>query len=73
MERVLGLNHRVTLATRRQLARFTGEAGDPAGARDMIAALLPDWERVCGPDHASNVAIREALDHWARQAERGAP
>jgi len=39
----------------------------------MIAALLPDWERVCGPDHASNVAIREALDHWARQAERGAP
>jgi hypothetical protein len=37
--------------TRRQLARFTAEAGDPAGARDLFAALVPAMERVYGADH----------------------
>ena len=33
------------------LARWTGEAGDPGGARDQYAALLPVIERVLGPEH----------------------
>ena len=28
-----------------------GDAGDAAGARNLLAALLPDQERVLGPDH----------------------
>jgi len=37
------------LAVRDELAFWTGEAGDPAGARDQLAALLPDRIRVQGP------------------------
>ena len=40
---------------RANLARWTGEAGDAAGARDQFAALLPVRERVSGrraPRHA---------------------
>jgi hypothetical protein len=36
-----GAEHRATLATRGILARWTGQAGDAAGARDHYAALLP--------------------------------
>ena len=40
-ERVLGPEHPDTLAARANLARWTGEAGDAAAARDLFAALLP--------------------------------
>ena len=40
-ERVLGPEHPDTLRARADLARWTGEAGDAAGARDQFAALLP--------------------------------
>ena len=40
-ERVLGAEHPDTLTARANLARWTGEAGDAAGARDQYAALLP--------------------------------
>jgi hypothetical protein len=33
--------HPDTLATRANLASWTGEVGDAAGARDQLAALLP--------------------------------
>jgi hypothetical protein len=46
-----GAQHPDTLAVRAQLARWTGEAGDAAGARDQCAALLPISERVLGPEH----------------------
>ena len=39
------------------LANWTGRAGDPAGARDLYAALLPVRERISGP-HTRNVAPR---------------
>ena len=42
-ERVLGPDHPDTLNTRHDLARCTGEAGDAAGARDQLAALLPTF------------------------------
>ena len=40
-ERVLGPEHPDTLTARRNLACWTGEAGDAAAARDQFAALLP--------------------------------
>jgi hypothetical protein len=48
-ERVLGPEHPHTLTTRHNLALWTGQAGDAAGARDQYAALLPIRERVLGP------------------------
>ena len=33
------------------LARWTGEAGDPAAARNLFAALLPEGERVLAAEH----------------------
>ena len=48
---VLGPEHPDTLAARGNLARWTGEAGDSAGARDQFAALLPVRERVLGAEH----------------------
>jgi hypothetical protein len=48
---VSGREHPDTLITRAYLARYGGEAGDPAGARNQLAALLPIRERVLGPEH----------------------
>jgi hypothetical protein len=56
-----GPEHPGTLTARGYLARWTGEAGDPAGARDQLAALLPVYERVLGPDHPGTLATRHDL------------
>jgi hypothetical protein len=56
------------LTTRGNLARWTGEAGDAAGARDQYAALLPIMKRVRGPDHPHTLTTRGNLAHWAREA-----
>jgi len=45
-----GPGHPNALAARHNLATWTGEAGDAAGARDQFAALLPISERVQGPE-----------------------
>ena len=50
-ERSLGPEHPDTLTARGNLAAWTAEAGDTAGARDQFAALLPIRERVSGPEH----------------------
>src|SRR5206468_11853806 len=50
-ERVFGPEHPGTLASRRNVAGWTGEAGDAASARDQLAELLPSYEQVLGPDH----------------------
>ena len=70
-ERVLGPEHPDTLATRANLARWTGEAGDPAAARDLFAALLPVFERVLGPEHPDTLSARANLARWTGKAERG--
>jgi len=67
-EQVLGLEHRQTLRARYGLAHWTGEAGDPAGARDRFAALLPAMERVFGPEHPETQEVRENLALWTRRA-----
>ena len=54
------------------LARWTGEAGDPAAARDQLAALLPIRERVSGPDHPATLAARASLARWTGEADGSA-
>jgi hypothetical protein len=53
--------NRDILAVRSELARFTGEAGDTAGARDQYAALVPVSERLLGPEHRETLANRASL------------
>ena len=60
--------HRDTLAARDQLARWTGEAGDAAGARDQLAALLPVHERALGPEHPDTLSARDSLARWTAAA-----
>ncbi len=56
-----GPEHPDTLTARANLARWTGEAGDAAGARDQFAALLPIEERVLGPEHRDTLTARGNL------------
>jgi Tetratricopeptide repeat len=56
-----GPEHSWTLAARATLAGWSGEAGDPAGARDQLAALLPVRERVSGPEHPDTLIARGNL------------
>jgi len=58
---------------RGNLARWTGEAGDAAGARDQYAALLPVRERVSGAEHPETLTARANLAHWSRQAGDAEP
>ncbi|MFF0561504.1 helix-turn-helix domain-containing protein, partial [Streptomyces sp. NPDC004266] len=44
----LGPDHEDTLVCRLDYARWTGEAGDPAAARDLYAALITDHTRILG-------------------------
>ena len=67
-ERVLGPEHRHTLTARTHLARWTGEAGDAAAARDLLATLLPVSERVLGPEHPHTLNVRANLARWTAQA-----
>ncbi|HEY6274737.1 MAG TPA: tetratricopeptide repeat protein, partial [Streptosporangiaceae bacterium] len=48
--------------------RFTGEAGDAAGARDQSAALMPVIERVLGPEHPDTLATRSNLAAYTGEA-----
>ena len=57
-ERVLGTEHPDTLIARHELAYWTGEAGDAAGARDQFADLLPIRERVQGTEHRGALFAR---------------
>ena len=63
-----GPEHPDTLAARASLARWTGEAGDAAGARDQYAALVPVEERALGPEHPETLITRTSLARWTGQA-----
>ncbi|REH47315.1 hypothetical protein BCF44_106480 [Kutzneria buriramensis] len=65
----LGPEHRHTLAARQYLARWQGEAGDPAGAATALAELLDDMTRVLGTDDPLSVLTRNSLGEW--QGRRG--
>jgi hypothetical protein len=57
------------LIIRHNLARWTGRAGDAAGARDQYVGLLPVAERILGPGHPDTLATRSQLAYWTEQAE----
>ena len=63
-----GPKHPDTLTARHELARWTGEAGDAAGARDQFTALLPIRERVQGPEHPHTLVTRHELARWTGEA-----
>jgi hypothetical protein len=63
-----GPEHLDTLMARANLAYWTGEAGDAAGARDQFAALLPIEERVLGPEHPRTLPDRGGLAIWTGEA-----
>jgi hypothetical protein len=63
-----GLDHLGVLNARHELARWTGRAGDAAGARDQLAALLPVREQVLGAEHPDTLATRHYLARWIGQA-----
>ena len=60
-----GPEHPDALTARHNLAYWTGVAGDAAGARDQLAALMPISERVRGPEHPGTLATRSQLARWA--------
>ena len=63
-----GPEHPDTLTARHNLARWTGEAGDAAGTRDQLAALLLVSERDLGAEHPDTLATRHELARWTGQA-----
>jgi hypothetical protein len=65
--------HPRTRGARADLAAWTGEAGDAAGARDQFAALLPIRERVQGPEHPHTLTTRSNLAYWTGKTEEAAP
>jgi TPR repeat protein len=52
------------LAARYNLGHQAGLAGDAVRARDLLAELLPDQERVLGRDDPSTLTTRYELAHW---------
>jgi hypothetical protein len=62
--RVQGADHPDTLATRSNIAHWTGDCGDPAGALQLLRELLQDQQRVLGPDHPGTLATRGNIAHW---------
>ena len=64
MEQVLGPGHPDTLATRGDIAHWTGECGDAAGALRLYRELLPDRERVLGPGHPDTLTTRGNIARW---------
>jgi hypothetical protein len=63
-----GPDHPGTLNARDWCAWSTGAAGDGTAARDQLAALLHDRERVSGPDHPDTLAARAGLARWTGEA-----
>ena len=67
-DQAYGPEHPGTLDARHELARWTGQAGDAAGARDQFAALLPIVERVRGAEHPDTLVTRHDLAYWTGEA-----
>jgi hypothetical protein len=67
-ERLFGPEHPGTLIIRANLARWAGEKGDPARARDQFAELVPVFGRVLGKEHPDSLAARASLAHWIKEA-----
>jgi hypothetical protein len=57
-------DHPGTLATRSNIASWTGHCGDMAGALRLSRELLPDRERVLGPGHPGTLTTRNNIASW---------
>src|SRR4029077_15616057 len=68
LDDALGPTHPATLIARTGLARFTGEAGHSAAARDQYTALLPILEEVLGPRHPDTLTARANLADFTGEA-----
>jgi len=55
-------DHPDTLTTRNNIAAWTGRSGDARKALRLFQALLPDQERVLGPDHPDTLRTREWIE-----------
>ena len=51
-----------------QHRRWTGRAGDARGALELFTALLPDRQRVLGPDHPDTLTTRSNIASWTGRA-----
>ncbi|MDO5753199.1 tetratricopeptide repeat protein, partial [Arthrobacter sp.] len=60
--RVLGPDAPATLITRSNLASWTGEAGDVAGAITLFQELLEARIRVLGPDAPATLTTRKWIN-----------
>ena len=69
---MLGADHPDTLTTRGNIAVWTGQSGDAAGALRLFQELLPDQERVLGADHPDTLRPRGTTSR-ADRAERVMP
>ncbi|RBQ21422.1 hypothetical protein DP939_01525 [Spongiactinospora rosea] len=67
----LGPEHPDTLTAAALRAVRIGQAGDPATARDLLAALLPIRERVSGGEHPDTLWLAEA--HAEQIGQSGSP
>ena len=57
-----------TLTRRNNIAAWTGEAGDVAGALRLLKELLPDLTRVLGDDHPDTLTTRNNIAAWTGRA-----
>ena len=53
---------------RHDLARWIGQAGDAAAARDQYLKMLRIRERVLGPEHPETLLTRSGLARWIGEA-----
>jgi hypothetical protein len=67
-QETLGAEHPDTLTDRANLACYTGEAGDAAGARDQFAALVPVIR--VGESKPESGAESRSRNYRARRARR---
>jgi tetratricopeptide repeat protein len=59
------------LATRHNIALWTGKAGEAGPARHLFAALLPDVTRVLGADHPETLKARGGVAGWTGEGDPG--
>jgi hypothetical protein len=63
-----GPRHPDTLATRTNIAYWTGQSGDPAAALRLYQELLPDRETVLGPRHPDTLTTRNNIAYWTAKS-----
>jgi hypothetical protein len=62
--RIQAPGHPHTLAARGDIAYYTGESGDPAGALRLSRELLPDLVRVLGSHDPDTLSARGDIAFW---------